>query len=153
MMCFPVFLSTYHLMWWASPLMKLCWVFFLHQEQGNGNTSALSCCLHLPCESYGFWWFLLGVKFMKGLGKVFYCLWWTGACRKNVWEPEKSIATFLVDCRKLDSAVMWVSSGLKGISVHHFLTFLILVQILDLLILDLFQLVLLGNYRWVIVVL
>ena len=90
-MCFWIVLGTYHLMWWASPLMKLCWAPFLHQERDIGNASALSCCLHLPCESYGFWSFLLGVKFMRGFWEVLCFLWWTGACRKNVWEPEKYI--------------------------------------------------------------
>jgi len=53
---------------------------------------------------------------------------------------------FHVDCRGLDSAVMWESSGLKGVSVYYFFTFLMLAQILGLLILGLFQPVPLGNH-------
>lgn len=90
-MCFLIFLGTCHLRWWASPLVTLCWAPFLHQEQDIGNASALSCSLHLPCECYCFWSFLLGVKFRRGFWEVLCCLWWTGACRKNVWEPGKYI--------------------------------------------------------------
>lgn len=54
-----------------------------------GRASALSCGLGLPCGSYNFWSFLLGVKFMRGFGDVLCCLLWTGACRKRClrsWE-------------------------------------------------------------------
>lgn len=58
----------------------------------------------------------------------------------------KSITTFLVDEGGLDSEAMWQSSSLKGVSLHYILTFLMFAQILDLLILALFQPALLGNY-------
>lgn len=58
----------------------------------------------------------------------------------------KSVATLLVDCRGLDSGAMWESSSLKEVSVHYFLTFLLLAQTLDLLMLALFLPALLGNY-------
>lgn len=90
-MCFLTFLGIYHLMWWASPLTKLYWAPFLHQEQDIGNASAPPCCLHLPCENYHFWSFLLGIKFLGGFWEVLFCLGWTAAWRKNVWEPEKYI--------------------------------------------------------------
>lgn len=46
----------------------------LCQEQDNGIASAISCCLHLPCESCSLWSFQLGVKFMRGIWRCF------GAC-------------------------------------------------------------------------
>lgn len=52
---------------------------------------------------------------------------------------------YLLQCFFLIAKTQW-SSHLKRVSVHHFLTFLRLAQILNLLMLGLFQPVLLGNY-------
>lgn len=63
----------------------------LHQEQDIGIASALSCRLHLPCESCSFWSFLLGVKFMRGIWRCFGARGEVEHVEKNGWEPEKLI--------------------------------------------------------------
>lgn len=64
--CFSILLGAYHLVV-SQPSYQNSLSSLLYQEQDINIVSAISWCLHLPCESGRFWSFLLGVKFMRGI--------------------------------------------------------------------------------------